>query len=76
MIVISIVLYIIECKETLSMLGSSKNMIDKIQHNLENYLKEMTTYSMEWKVGRDFYWLEVHYISKKKKKGEIKTPIT
>ncbi len=23
---------------------------------------------MEWKVGQDFYWLEIHYIRKKKKK--------
>lgn len=23
---------------------------------------------MEWKVGEDFYWLEIHYIKKMKKK--------
>jgi hypothetical protein len=67
-ILVSILLYIIECRDTLSMLGSSRNVIEKIQYKLENYLKEMTTYSMEWKVGIDFYWLEVHYISKKTKK--------
>ncbi len=38
-IIVSIILYIDECRQTLSMLGSSKNIIAKIQANLESYLK-------------------------------------
>jgi hypothetical protein len=48
---ISVILYVDECRQTLSMLGSSKNIIQKIQSSVECYLKEINTHNMEWKVG-------------------------
>lgn len=33
------------------MLGSSKNIIHKIQESLQSYLSEINTHNMEWKVG-------------------------
>lgn len=47
----SLLLYLYETKQTLSMLGSSKNIIHKIQESLQSYLSEINTHNMEWKVG-------------------------
>jgi hypothetical protein len=51
------------------MLGSSKDLIEKIKGSIDVYLKEINTHNMEWKVGEDFYWLEIHYIKKKEKRN-------
>jgi len=54
-------------KANLFKMVESKNVTRTIEARLVAYFESIKTYRMEWKVGLDFYWLEIHYIKKKKK---------
>ena len=62
------ILYMIkETKVRLERLVQSKNVNSTILERINTLFEKIRTDMIEWKVGKDFYWLEVHYIKKKKR---------
>ena len=45
-----------------------QNMTGSIEEKLRQYLKEVSNDTLTWRVGPDFYWLEIENIKIKKRK--------
>lgn len=60
-----------ESWEKLAIIVESKNTNQTIIEKLSRYFESIKTDMIEWKVGRDFYWLELHYIKKKKRNFNV-----
>ena len=54
-----------EGKQILEQLVHSKDTTRTIIQRITAFFKEINTERVEWRVGDDFYWLEVHYIKRK-----------
>lgn len=53
--------------EKLKKLGQSKNVNATILERINAFFESIRTDMIEWRVGQDFYWLEIHYIKKKRR---------
>jgi predicted transcriptional regulator len=56
-----------ECHSKLQKFVKAKNVTTSIIEKINSFFESIKTERVEWKTGPDFYWLEIHYIKKKKK---------
>ena len=54
-----------EGKQLLEQLSQAKDSTTTIKKRITAFFKEINTERVDWRVGEDFYWLEVHYIKRK-----------
>lgn len=43
-------------------------MIDNTCKKIQNYFQSINNDSMIWKIGQDFYWIEIHNIKVHRRK--------
>jgi hypothetical protein len=56
-----------ECKKSLNKVCQPSNITSKIVERLKNYLKSVSDQNLIWRIGVDFYWIEIEKINLHKK---------
>jgi hypothetical protein len=67
LVVVWVLLSIQECRGKLQELVRSKNVTNTILEKINAFFERVSTEQTEWRIGQDFYWLEIHFIKKKNK---------